>query len=307
MTDPQSASASAIDAAVEDYLNHLQQKRLLSQHTVDAYRRDLEHLKPFCAKNAVVDCAHLQPHHIRMLIAERHRKGSQSKSLQRQLASLRGLFRFLMQQKKMQLNPAVGIRPPKGEKRLPHTLDVDQMSQLLDIRDNDPLSVRDRAILELFYSSGLRLSELLHLQQQNYDRSDNTVRVLGKGSKERIVPVGSAAQQAIAQWLQIRDQFAPQNDTLFVSQRGTALHPSTVQKRFRDWGIRQGIDRGLHPHLLRHSFASHLLESSGDLRGVQELLGHADISTTQIYTHLDFQHLANVYDAAHPRAKKRED
>ncbi|MFZ5602583.1 MAG: site-specific integrase, partial [Pseudomonadota bacterium] len=178
MTDPQSASASAIDAAVEDYLNHLQQKRLLSQHTVDAYRRDLEHLKPFCAKNAVTDCAHLQPHHIRMLIAERHRKGSQSKSLQRQLASLRGLFRFLMQQKKMQLNPAVGIRPPKGEKRLPHTLDVDQMSQLLDIRDNDPLSVRDRAILELFYSSGLRLSELLHLQLQNYDRSDNTVRVL---------------------------------------------------------------------------------------------------------------------------------
>ncbi|MEZ5511545.1 MAG: tyrosine recombinase XerC [Gammaproteobacteria bacterium] len=289
--------------AIDQYLNHLQQKRLLSLHTVEGYRRDLHHLIQLCEKHGLDDCNQIQPQHIRMLIAERHRKGSGSKSLQRQLASLRGLFRFLMQQHQCEHNPAQGIRAPKGEKRLPHTLDVDQMQQLLNVSDTDPLALRDKAILELFYSSGLRLAELLNLTLANLDRSDNTVRVIGKGRKERIVPVGSLAQQALDGWLQVREQFAPQQDFLFISQRGTRLHPSTVQKRLKQWGIQQGIDRGLHPHLLRHSFASHLLESSGDLRGVQELLGHADISTTQIYTHLDFQHLAKVYDAAHPRAR----
>ena len=292
--------------AIATYLEHLQQKRLLSDHTVEGYRRDLQHLIAFCEKNALEDCAQLQPHHVRMLIAERHRKGTGSKSLQRQLASLRGLYRYLMQQCQVDHNPALGIRAPKGEKRLPHTLDVDQMQQLLNIDDSDPLAVRDRAILELFYSSGLRLSELLDLQLGNYDQSDDTVRVIGKGNKERIVPVGGLAQQALQAWLALREQFAVDNAYLFVSQRGTRLHPSTVQKRLKQWGIKQNIDRGLHPHLLRHSFASHLLESSGDLRGVQELLGHADISTTQVYTHLDFQHLANVYDAAHPRARARK-
>ena len=293
--------------AIDDYLHHLQQKRQLSPHTVEGYRRDLNYLIRYCDKNTIDDCRKLQSHDIRVLIAERHRKGSHSRTLQRQLASLRGLFKFLIQRHQLEVNPAVGIRPPKGEKRLPHTLDVDQMQQLLAIDESDPLAVRDKAILELFYSSGLRLSELLHLQLTNYDRQDQTVRVLGKGRKERIVPVGRMAQQALAQWLQIRDQFSPQDDTLFVSRRGTPISPSNVQKRMKQWGIKQGIDRGLHPHLLRHSFASHMLESSGDLRGVQELLGHADISTTQVYTHLDFQHLANVYDAAHPRAHKRKD
>ena len=297
----------AIARTIHAYLLYLERQRGMSVHTVLAYRRDLQLLQTFCAKQGITDCTTLQPHHVRVLIAERHRKGSASKSLQRLLASLRGLFRYLIKHKQMSVNPAVGIRPPKGEKRLPHTLDVDQMQQLLDIRDDDALAIRDQAILELFYSSGLRLSELLGLTINHYDRSDQTVRVLGKGNKERIVPVGAAAQQALTRWLQIRDQFSPQDNTLFISQRGTALHPSTVQKRLKTRGIQQGIDRSLHPHLLRHSFASHLLESSGDLRGVQELLGHADISTTQIYTHLDFQHLANVYDAAHPRAKKRKD
>lgn len=298
---------TAVAPAINDYLAHLQQKRLLSPNTVEGYGRDLQYLLAFCEKNALTECRQLQPHHVRMLIAERHRKGSGSKSLQRLLASVRGLFHFLLQQQQVEHNPAVGIRAPKGEKRLPHTLDVDQMQQLLAIDDSDPLAVRDKAILELFYSSGLRLSELLNLHLHNYDQSDQCVRVVGKGNKERIVPVGSLAQQALADWLQLREQFAPQQDFLFVSQRGTRLHPSTVQKRLKQWGIKQGIDRGLHPHLLRHSFASHLLESSGDLRGVQELLGHADIATTQIYTHLDFQHLANVYDAAHPRARARRE
>ncbi len=299
MTAPQQAS--------QDYLQHLQQKRLLSTHTVDSYRRDLDYLIRFCEHNNLTECQQILPHHIRTLIAERHRKGAASKSLQRLLASVRGLFRFLMQQRQCEHNPAQGIRAPKGEKRLPHTLDVDQMQQLLTIGDSDLLAVRDQAILELFYSSGLRLSELLNLQIHDYDRSDFTVRVLGKGNKERILPVGRLAQQALQAWLDQRDQFGTANDYLFVSQRGTRLHPSTLQKRIKQWGIKQGIDRSLHPHLLRHSFASHLLESSGDLRGVQELLGHADISTTQVYTHLDFQHLANVYDAAHPRAKARRE
>lgn len=301
------AAPDATARAIQEYLHYLERQRGLSPHTILGYRQDLQLLQAFCGKHNVTDCTTLQPHHIRLLIAERHRQGSASKSLQRLLASVRGLFRHLIRHQHMPLNPAVGIRPPKGEKRLPHTLDVDQMQQLLDIRDDDALAIRDQAMLELFYSSGLRLSELLGLRLQQYDRSDFTVRVIGKGNKERIVPVGAVAQQALANWLQIRDQFSPQDDTLFISQRGTRLHPSTVQKRLKTWGIKQGIDRGLHPHLLRHSFASHMLESSGDLRGVQELLGHADISTTQIYTHLDFQHLANVYDVAHPRARKRKE
>ncbi|MGB3619850.1 MAG: tyrosine recombinase XerC [Ketobacter sp.] len=296
-----------MQASIDRYLNHLQLQRMLSEHTVLAYRRDLQHLVEFANKQSLPDVNEITPQHIRMLVAERHRKGSKSKSLQRLLASLRGLYRYLIQNKQAQHNPAQGIRAPKGEKRLPHTLDVDQVQQLMQIDERDPLSIRDRAILELFYSSGLRLSELLQLKIEHLDWSEATVRVLGKGNKERVVPVGRLALQALQDWLALRDQFAPQDTSLFVSKRGTPLHPSTVQKRFKQWGIKQGIDRNLHPHLLRHSFASHILESSGDLRSVQELLGHADISTTQIYTHLDFQHLANVYDQAHPRAKKRDD
>ncbi|MVF14040.1 tyrosine recombinase XerC [Ketobacter sp. MCCC 1A13808] len=296
-----------LQASIDRYLNHLQLQRMLSEHTVLAYRRDLQHLVEFANKQSLPDVNEITPQHIRMLVAERHRKGSKSKSLQRLLASLRGLYRYLIQNKQAQHNPAQGIRAPKGEKRLPHTLDVDQVQQLMQIDERDPLSIRDRAILELFYSSGLRLSELLQLKIEHLDWSEATVRVLGKGNKERVVPVGRLALQALQDWLALRDQFAPQDTSLFVSKRGTPLHPSTVQKRFKQWGIKQGIDRNLHPHLLRHSFASHILESSGDLRSVQELLGHADISTTQIYTHLDFQHLANVYDQAHPRAKKRDD
>ena len=293
--------------SINAYLDHLTQKRMLSGHTVEGYRRDLRLLAKFCERQQLDHYSHIQPAHIRVLIAERHRQGSKSKSLQRLLASVRGLFNFLIQQGKSNQNPAQGIRPPKGEKKLPHTLDVDQMTQLLNIDDSDPLALRDLAILELFYSSGLRLSELLNLTLKDYDQTEHSVRVLGKGNKERVVPVGSKAEQAIGQWLTLRDQFNPHGEYLFVSKQGKRLHPSTVQKRFKQWGIKQGIDRNVHPHLLRHSFASHILESSGDLRSVQELLGHADISTTQIYTHLDFQHLAKVYDQAHPRAKKKEE
>jgi len=297
----------ALADSIARYLDHLTRRRMLSAHTVEGYRRDLLLLTDYCDKNQLQHHQQIKPHHVRVLIAERHRKGAKSKTLQRLLASIRGLFGFLIQQGNSDTNPAQGIRPPKGDRKLPHTLDVDQMGQLLNIDADDPLAVRDLAILELFYSSGLRLAELLNLQLPDYDLQDQCVRVTGKGNKQRVVPVGSKARDAIAQWLTLRDQFNPASEHMFISQRGTALHPSTVQKRFRQWGIRQGIDRNVHPHLLRHSFASHMLESSGDLRSVQELLGHADISTTQIYTHLDFQHLAKVYDQAHPRAKKKKD
>ncbi len=291
---------------IGEYLRHLRERRMFSPHTVTGYGHDLQILVDFCHSQQLQQAADIQPHHIRQLIARRHHQGSSSKTLQRLLASIRGLFDYLIQQRQAAHNPAIGIRPPKGERKLPHTLDADQMGKLLAIDGDDPLQVRDRAILELFYSSGLRLSELLRLELDQYDRQDQLVRVTGKGSKQRLVPVGRKARQALEQWLALRDSFQPQQPTLFVSRRGRPLHPSTVQKRLRQWGVRQGIDRNVHPHLLRHSFASHLLESSGDLRGVQELLGHADISTTQIYTHLDFQHLAKVYDQAHPRAKKKK-
>lgn len=294
---------TALRDVIPEYLLYLQQKRQLSTNTVEGYGRDLKLFGDFCQGQGLSDPKQVTPHHVRQLVAERHRKGAKTKSIERLLASIRGLYGFLIAETLVSHNPAQGVRPPKGEKRLPHTLDVDQMGQLLRIDSNDTLALRDKAILELFYSSGLRLSELIQLPMENYLTQEQTVRVLGKGNKERVVPVGQAAQQAIQQWLQVRDECHPKCSNLFISNRGRPLHPSTIQKRLQRWGVKQDIDGHIHPHMMRHSFASHILESSGDLRAVQELLGHEDISTTQIYTHLDFQHLANVYDQAHPRAK----
>ena len=206
----------------------------------------------------------------------------------------------------MAANPAVGIRAPKASRRLPKTLDVDQTARLLDWDSSDPLAIRDRAIMELLYSSGLRLSELLHLEVTDLDLKDATVRVTGKGRKTRVVPVGRHARHALQQWLQIRATLAPLASALFLNRRGTRLAPRTVQQRLQQWGSKRGLPMRLHPHMLRHSCASHVLESSSDLRAVQELLGHSDIATTQIYTHLDFQHLARIYDDAHPRARKKK-
>ena len=245
---------------------------------------------------------------IRMFIATRHQQKTAAKSLQRQLSSLRGLFHFAIGQGELKANPAVDISPPKSGKKLPHVLDTDQAAQLLTIDGNDPLSIRDKAIMELFYSSGLRLSELVNLDLGDLDRDERIVTVTGKGNKQRLVPVGRLALQALNSWLRTRLLWLPPNSdqpALFITRKGERLKQRAIQLRLKKWGITQGTDRPVHPHMLRHSFASHLLESSGDLRAVQELLGHADISTTQIYTHLDFQHLAAVYDKAHPRAKKK--
>jgi integrase/recombinase XerC len=219
---------------------------------------------------------------------------------------LRTFFGFLMREGVLGANPAVGVQAPKAKKRLPETIDVDQVNRLLSFRTDDELGARDKAIMELFYSSGLRLSELVGLDLTDLDLADRTVRVLGKGRKTRIVPVGRYAVEAITHWLRQRPGMAGTGErALFVSQRGERLRPRSVQTRIAQWAKRQGLGVHVHPHMFRHSFATHLLESSNDLRGVQELLGHASISTTQVYTHLDFQHLARIYDAAHPRARRK--
>jgi integrase/recombinase XerC len=226
--------------------------------------------------------------------------------VQRRLSAVRGFFNYLLRERVVSNNPAVDVRAPKAAKRLPGTLDVDQINQLLDIPADNALAVRDKAIMELFYSSGLRLDELVTLDLGQIDLADRTVRVLGKGRKQRIVPVGRKAEQALRAWLKERGALAAVGETaLFVGKNGSRLKHRAVQLRIAYWARRKGLPSHVYPHLFRHSFATHLLESSKDLRGVQELLGHADISTTQVYTHLDFAHLARTYDASHPRAKRK--
>jgi integrase/recombinase XerC len=291
---------------IRRFIEHLAQRNL-SPHTAENYARDLAALKAWCEKQGLKDWAALDVHHVRSFISTRHRQGLAPKSLQRLLASVRSFYKFLEGEGVTKVNPAEGIRAPKAAKRLPDTMDADQTARLMQITGDDVETVRDRAIMELLYSSGLRLAELISIRLTDMDLGQGLVTVTGKGNKTRIVPVGRMALQAIAAWLKVRSELAKSADaTLFVSVRGGPLRPRTVQSRLRKWGIAQGVQQGVYPHLLRHSFASHVLESSGDLRAVQELLGHANISTTQIYTHLDFQHLAKTYDAAHPRARKKK-
>ena len=291
---------------IAHFLENLRVERRLSPHTLSAYRRDLARLEEFCGAEGIAHWNQLTAHHIRALVAAQHRRGLDGRSLQRLLSALRSFFEYLLGRQELGHNPATGIRAPKSPRRLPNALDVDQMSRLLELPADGPLARRDRAIMELFYSSGLRLSELVTLDITALDLNDGTVRVTGKGNKTRVVPVGRQARAALRTWLDERRAIpGPDERALFVGLAGRRMTPRAVQARIKFWARRQGLDVNLHPHMLRHSFASHLLESSGDLRAVQELLGHADISTTQIYTHLDFQHLAQVYDAAHPRARRR--
>jgi len=289
------------------FLQHLQHERRLSERTVENYRRDLVRVENYCQDRKLTEWNQLDVHQVRALVALLHRQGLHGRSIARLLSALRSLFRFLLREDQVTHNPADGVSAPKADRPLPKVLDVDQMSRLLDIKGNDPLSLRDRALMELMYSSGLRLSELVALDINDLDRRDALVTVTGKGNKTRVLPVGRLALQAIQIWLQARTSIAAIDETaLFVSRNGTRLSARAVEARLRQWGLKQGVDAKVHPHRLRHSFASHMLESSQDLRAVQELLGHADIGTTQIYTHLDFQHLSQVYDTAHPRAKRRK-
>jgi integrase/recombinase XerC len=290
------------------FIAHLRDERRLSSHTLESYGRDLQALIRFCQERDIGTWEALDVHHVRRFAASRHRTGLSGRSVQRELSAVRSFLRFLVREGQLPHNPAQGVAAPRSERRLPRSLDVDEMAGLLDIEDADPLAVRDRAMLELFYSSGLRLSELVCLNHVDLDLLDASVRITGKGAKTRVVPIGSEAQARIRAWLPLRAQLASGDEpALFVGRGGRRLGARAVQLRVRQWARRQGVLTDVHPHALRHSFASHLLESSGDLRAVQELLGHADIGTTQIYTHLDFQHLARVYDQAHPRAKKRQD
>jgi integrase/recombinase XerC len=289
---------------IEEFLAHLSVERRLSARTTETYRRQLDEAARALAAGGAADWPEVRRDQVRSLITGAHRRGLAPRSLALMLAALRSFYRWLRQARFPELvNPAQGIKPPKSGKRLPAVLDADAVTQLVEIPDGERLSTRDRALLELFYSSGLRLSEVAGLRWGDLDLADASVRVLGKGAKTRVVPIGSMAVAAL-QELAIEHGNASEQP-LFGNGRGGPLSPRAIQARVKVWAQRQGIWQRVHPHLLRHSFASHLLESSGDLRAVQELLGHADIGTTQVYTHLNFQHLAEVYDKAHPRAKRR--
>lgn len=296
-----------MQSQLEAWLLELRAGRQLSAHSLEAAQRDLAQVMQFCNDQDIDGWSRLQPADVRQWLASLRRKNYAPASMARMLSSLRSFFRYLQRQGLVNNNPAQGIRAPRGEKRLPRTLDVDRAGQLLDQLPADTvLEVRDRAMLELLYSSGLRLSELTGLDLPALDLAAGQVRVLGKGGKQRDLPVGSKARAALQDWLAVRGQLARDTPALFVGERGARIHPSVVRQRLKQAGQLE-LGQHLHPHMLRHSFASHLLESSQDLRAVQELLGHANISTTQIYTHLDFQHLAQVYDRAHPRARRKAD
>jgi integrase/recombinase XerC len=298
---------AAAAAWVERWFAHLRTERRLSPHTSSSYARDLEAFVTFCDGQEVAAWPVVDSFHVRTFAAREHRNGLGPRSIQRRLSALRSFFNFLIREGELKSNPADEIRAPKATKRLPKTLDADRMTRLLSPPEDDPLARRDHAMMELLYSSGLRLAELVGLDLTDLDLGDRTVRVLGKGSKTRVLPVGRHAVSSLSAWLRDRAALASAGETaVFIGQGGRRLGVRAVQQRIDRAARRQGIDLKVHPHLFRHSFATHLLESSSDLRGVQELLGHSDISTTQVYTHLDFQHLARIYDKAHPRASRRK-
>lgn len=286
--------------------SHLGNERRLSAHTVHNYLREIDALIAWCAAQGIEDWTHLDAQHLRLFAARSHAGGLAPRSVQRRLSAVRTFLRYLQREGVLAHNPAIEVRAPKVKRALPTTLDVDQMSRLLEIPGTDALSLRDRAVMELFYSSGLRLAELIGLDLGALDLDERSVRVVGKGNKMRLLPVGRKAIEAIEAWLTVRTTLAAIGETaLFVGRNGRRVGQRTLQLRIARWARLQGLPTHVHPHLFRHSFASHLLESSQDLRGVQELLGHADIATTQVYTHLDFQHLARIYDQSHPRARKK--
>jgi integrase/recombinase XerC len=289
---------------LKGYLSHLANERRLSSHTRESYERDVRSLLELAGDVPLGDLA---IHQIRRFVAQLHGRGLGGKSLARRLSAWRGFFGYLARDHGFKMNPCLGVRAPKSPKALPDALSPDEAAQLLAMEAAGPLALRDKAMFELLYSSGLRLAELVGLKLGDADFAEGTVRVTGKGAKTRVVPLGSYAVKALETWLVERARLAlPGETALFLNQQGKRLGARAVQYRLRSWALKQGIAANVHPHVLRHSFASHVLQSSGDLRAVQEMLGHASISTTQVYTHLDFQHLAKVYDAAHPRARRKK-
>lgn len=291
---------------LSDFFQQLEVERRASPHTIKSYQFDMNHLMTYCATKNIDKWANIQQSDIRTHIANRHRQGISSTSLHRELSAIRSFYRYLLKNQWVTANPAQYVKGPKQARRLPKTLDVDQMTGLLEAGTSSDLEIRDVAMFELFYSSGLRLSELVDLDLKDLDLVDKSLRVRsGKGGKARILPVGSKAITAIKLWLLQRKTVAIGETAVFTSNRGTRLGQRSIELRLERWCKTKGITERVYPHKLRHSFASHLLEASQDLSAIQELLGHSSLSTTQIYTHLNFQHLAAVYDKAHPRAKKQ--
>lgn len=292
--------------AILTFHAYLQNEKQLSPHTQSNYLRDLQKFQHICLQQQRDSWSLIDAKFIRQAVAFLHRQGLNGKSLQRWLSALRSFFQYCIKQSWLTYNPAEGIAAPKSAKHLPKTLDVDQAAQFVEVKGDDFIAYRDRALLELLYSSGLRLAEIVSVNLTDIDLREAMITVTGKGNKTRSVPVGGAAIKAIHEWLEHRNIFArPEELALFITQRGSRISHRAVQMRLQQLSLEQGMDNPVHPHMLRHSFASHMLESSGDLRLVQEMLGHANIATTQIYTHLDFQHLAKVYDQAHPRAGRK--
>lgn len=300
--------APRLAAAIQAFAHNLTHIRQLSPLTVKSYLADLQRLHAFCEEQGLERPDDIQSFHIRHCLGQLRQRGLAGRSTQRWLSALRAFFKFCRREGWVEVSPVTGIQAPKADRRLPKTLDTDQAGQFVEVAGDDFLNLRDRAMLELMYSSGLRLAELTSLNTGDLDLNAASVRVTGKGRKVRELPLGRHAVQALRHWLSKRTLHchpSGDNTAVFVSQQGRRLGSRAVQKRFRQLSLKQGLMQPVNPHMLRHSFASHLLESSSDLRAVQELLGHANITTTQIYTHLDFQHLAKVYDQAHPRAQRK--
>ena len=292
--------------ALQKYWTYLKIERQVSPHTLSNYQRQLVRVVEILQHAGIQQWQQVTPSVVRFVIAQSHKDGLHEKSLALRLSALRRFLSYLVQLGELKVNPATGISALKQAKHLPKNIDTEQVQQLLANDSKEPIDIRDRAIIELLYSSGLRLSELQGLNLNSINIRVREVRVIGKGNKERVVPLGRYASHAIQQWLKVRLLFNPKDEALFVSQLGNRMSHRAIQMRLETWGIRQGLNSHLNPHKLRHSFATHMLEASSDLRAVQELLGHSNLSTTQIYTHLNFQHLAEVYDSAHPRAKRKK-
>jgi len=298
-----------MEQSATQFIDYLRDVRQLSPHTLSNYQRDLASLQRYCEEHNRQSAEQLVEADIRTWVSQLHRRGLAGSSIQRSLSAVRSFFSYLSREQGRPRNPAASVQAPRRPRKLPKTLDADQVNKYLSFDEDSVIARRDRAITELFYSSGLRLAELVAVDINDIDQHSKLLTVTGKGNKTRTVPVGSMALQAIERWLQVRPDNSADEDgaaALFTSSRGQRISVRSVQERIKVQGRKSGMLQDVHPHMLRHSFASHMLESSGDLRAVQELLGHANISTTQVYTHLDFQHLAKVYDAAHPRAKRRK-
>lgn len=298
---------SSLQPLVDNYLNHIASQRGLSPVTITNYQRNLAEFIALLNEKKIDCWTELDSQGVRFMVKDLHKNGLKARSIATKLSALRSFLDYLVQFDILTNNPAKGVSAPKLDKPLPKNISVDDMFQLLNIDEKDPLSLRDQCMMELMYSSGLRLSELVNINLQDIKLSAKEIMVTGKGSKQRLLPITERAVVTIKVWLKIRPEFCnPGEKALFVSKQKNRISTRNVQARMEKWGLKQALPSHINPHKLRHSFATHMLESSGNLRAVQTLLGHADLATTQVYTHLDFQHLSKIYDQAHPRAKRKK-